>query len=439
MDNVLKFVKIPDETNYWFVRASRGARYYKDFMVNNFIAVASIVDLNFIKKINVVGLTKKDALTIFKKKFNKYVRDTIENYEPYKNATTDVAKEKEKSKRLARSTTLSKVNYSFVNEMKIGDIVIVPGKSAKSFLIGIVSSDCFDTDIKHEFIPNKKKKQSYDECYFTLKRGVFWLKEISFSEFPDKMNSITNTHQSVLNISNYAESINPLISSRYIYKENFFIRIGVKTKDNVSSDDLYYLQKITHEIIKENDITINQKTKVQSPGHIEFFALAQQHPVMALVVLLGSLFAEIKIPNLIEIKAIIPGITAWINKLKMNKLDSELQQQQIKQEKIKTKKEQEELKQEEIKTKKEQEKLEQEKVKTLKLKKSVVEKHKKEVLDNFSDDELEKVKSLDLTSDPVGNEIPVEKQMEKLSNYMDICEKSKQQDIKQKENDETRE
>lgn len=332
MDNILKFVKIPDETNYWFVRASRGARYYKDFMVNNFIAVASIVDLNFIKKINVVGLTKKDALTIFKNKFNKYAKDTIEDYEPYRNATTDTAKEKAKSKRLSRSTTLSKVNFSFVNEMKIGDVVIVPGKSAKKFLIGIVLSDCFDTDIKHEFIPNKKNKQSYDECYFTLKRGIYWIKEISFNEFPDKMNTIKNAHQSVLNILNYADSINPLISSNFIYQKNYFTRINVKAMQDISSDDLYYFQKLLHIVNKSVGIEIKQKTRIQSPGDIILFI---QNNWQVICIILAVLFGKIKIGK-IEITNLATSIQSFIHKGKENKIHESIEYEKLKQEKIKT-------------------------------------------------------------------------------------------------------
>lgn len=397
MDNVLKFVKIPDETNYWFVRASRGARYYKDFMINNFIAVASIVDLNFIKKINVVGLTKKDALTIFKKKFNKYVRDTIENYEPYRNATTDTAKEKAKSKRLSRSTTLSKVNYSFVNEMKIGDVVIVPGKSARNFLIGIVLSDCFDTDIKHEFIPNKKKKQSYDECYFTLKRGVYWIKEISFNEFPDKMNSITNAHQSVLNILNYADSINPLISSNFIYQKNYFTRINVNAIQDISSDDLYYFQKLLHIVNESVGIELKQRTKIQSPGDIILFI---QNNWQGIAIVLGFLFGEIKFG---KIKITNPAllIQSFIHKGKENKIHESIDNEKLKQEKIKT-----------------------------------------EILENIQEkikDDLPYIKKLNLNNDSIGTEFAPEKQMENLNTYRDLCEKSKQQDKKQEENDETEE
>lgn len=397
MVETLKFVEIPDETNYWFVRASRGAKYYKDFMINNFIAVASIVDLNFINKINIVGLTKKDALTIFKNEFNKYVKDTIEDYEPYKNATTDTAKEKEKSKRLSRSTTLSKVNFSFVNEMKIGDIVIVPGKSAKKFLIGIILSDCFDTDIKHEFIPNKKKKQSYDECYFTLKRGIYWIKEISFNEFPDKMNALTNAHQSVLNILNYADSINPLISSNFIYQKNYFTRINVKAIQDISSDDLYYFQKLLHIVNKSVGIEIKQKTKIQSPGDIILFI---QNNWQVICVILGVLFGRIKIGE-IEITNLATSIQSFIHKGKENKIHESIKYEKLKQEKIKT-----------------------------------------EILEDIHEevkDDLTNIKKLNLNNDSIGTEFVPEKQKENLSTYMDICEKSKQQDKKQEENDETEE
>lgn len=397
MDNVLKFVKIPDETNYWFVRASRGARYYKDFMVNNFIAVASIVNLNFIKKINVVGLTKKDALTIFKNKFNKYAKDTIEDYEPYRNATTDTAKEKAKSKRLSRSTTLSKVNFSFVNEMKIGDVVIVPGKSAKKFLIGIVLSDCFDTDIKHEFIPNKKNKQSYDECYFTLKRGIYWIKEISFNEFPDKMNTIKNAHQSVLNILNYADSINPLISSNFIYQKNYFTRINVKAMQDISSDDLYYFQKLLHIVNKSVGIEIKQKTKIQSPGDIILFI---QNNWQVICIILAVLFGKIKIGK-IEITNLATSIQSFIHKGKENKIHESIEYEKLNQEKIKT------------------EMLE-------------------DIQKKFKDDSPH-IKKLNLNNDSIGTEFVPEKQKENLNTYMDICEKSKQKESMQEENDETKE
>lgn len=397
MDNILKFVKIPDETNYWFVRASRGARYYKDFMVNNFIAVASIVDLNFIKKINVVGLTKKDALTIFKNKFNKYAKDTIEDYEPYRNATTDTAKEKAKSKRLSRSTTLSKVNFSFVNEMKIGDVVIVPGKSAKKFLIGIVLSDCFDTDIKHEFIPNKKNKQSYDECYFTLKRGIYWIKEISFNEFPDKMNTIKNAHQSVLNILNYADSINPLISSNFIYQKNYFTRINVKAMQDISSDDLYYFQKLLHIVNKSVGIEIKQKTRIQSPGDIILFI---QNNWQVICIILAVLFGKIKIGK-IEITNLATSIQSFIHKGKENKIHESIEYEKLKQEKIKT---------------------------------EILE----DIQKKFKDD-LPHIKKLNLNNDSIGTEFVPEKQKENLNTYMDICEKSKQKESMQEENDETKE
>ncbi|WP_283602133.1 hypothetical protein [Ligilactobacillus aviarius] len=397
MDNVLNFVKIPDEINYWFVRASRGARYYKDFMVNNFIAVASIVDLNFIKKINVVGLTKKDALTIFKNKFNKYAKDTIEDYEPYRNATTDTAKEKAKSKRLSRSTTLSKVNYSFVNEMKVGDVVIVPGKSAKNFLIGIVLSDCFDTDIKHEFIPNKKKEQSYDECYFTLKRGVYWIKEISFNEFPDKMNAITNAHQSVLNILNYADSINPLISSNFIYQKNYFTRINVKTVQDISSDDLYYFQKLLHIVNESVGIELKQKTKIQSPGDIILFI---QNNWQGISIVLGLLFGEIKFGK-IKITNLATSIQSFIHKGKENKIHESIEYEKLKQEKIKT---------------------------------EILE----DIQKKFKDD-LPHIKKLNLNNDSIGTEFVPEKQKENLNTYRDLCEKTKQQDKKREENDETEE
>ena len=404
-EDILQFTKIPDNTNYWFVRASKGARYYKDFMINNFIAVASITNLNFIHKIDISNISKKNALKLYKKYFNKYVEDTIKNDTQYQEAKTEENKKKIKSQKLSRSTTLSRINYSFINEMKTGDIIIVPGKSAAKFLIGIIVSDCFDNKINHKLIPNKYEKQSYEECYFKLKRRVYWIKEITNNEFPDKMYSITNTHQSVLNILNYADNINPLISSYYIYKGNCFMRVGVKTKKNVSSDDLYYLQKIAHEVTVKENVIINQKTKIQSPGDIEFIInLSQHHPFISIIFLTATLFGEIKIPHILEFKGIIPKITNWYYSLKKNKLDLEKEKEEIKQKQIETQIKQEELRRERIKTKE-------------------IENDRNDILDKFNNNELKMIKDLNLTTKSVGNEIPVEKQMENLKSYMDKHEK----------------
>ena len=36
-----EILDIPNDTNYWFVRANSGAMYYEDFFNNNYIAIDS--------------------------------------------------------------------------------------------------------------------------------------------------------------------------------------------------------------------------------------------------------------------------------------------------------------------------------------------------------------------------------------------------------------
>lgn len=396
-EEILQFTKIPDDTNYWFVRASKGARYYKDFMINNFIAVASITNLNFISQINISNISKKNALKLYKKYFNKYIEDTIKNDAQYQEAKTEEKKKKIKSQKLSRSTTLSRINYSFINEMKTGDIIIVPGRSAAKFLIGIVVSDCFDNKINHKFIPNKYKKQSYEECYFKLKRRVYWIKEITNDEFPDKMYSITNTHQSILNILNYADNINPLISSNFIYKGNYFTRINVKTLKNINSNDLYYFQKLLHITSESINVEINQKTKVQSPGDVILFV---QNHWEVITIIIGLIFGKVEIGKS-KIKGILPGIQSFIHKRKENKIKESIENEKLKQEKIKT---------------------------------EII----KNIQEQFEKDRPH-IDKLNLDNNAIGIELEPEKQMENLKPYMEKCEKTKQKESAQEKNDETKE
>lgn len=99
--------EIPSGRKYWFFR-TEGGDYYPDFKINNFIALGwdDFCNINDLK-----NMTAYDDIEALKSKFK----------ESYPN---------ERRFGLAVNQILT-----FINTMKIGDIVLIPSKVTKSALI----------------------------------------------------------------------------------------------------------------------------------------------------------------------------------------------------------------------------------------------------------------------------------------------------------------
>ena len=153
-----RVLKIPDTTNYWFVRANSRGEYYQDYYLNDFIAT----DSNGISIENIVDVLVNnnkinDPLSIknqLKQYFNDHDLKILNNKLDHREDLTDDEKEKLKSQELRRSSTRSTRVNKFVNEMKLGDFVFVPADSSTKFLVGIIISDCLDNNLN---FPHQKE------------------------------------------------------------------------------------------------------------------------------------------------------------------------------------------------------------------------------------------------------------------------------------------
>lgn len=259
------FLKIPDATKYWFVRASSKAEYYRDFKLNNFIAIGD----NEIKLSSLFGIPQKYKISEetlkekYKQLFNEEYITLLQASTKYKNLEkSEQADEIEKTKR--SSTIAATKTFSFVEEMGIGDFILVPYKSSEVFLIGIVISDVFDDKIDHEYIG---LEDEYPISDYEKKRRVFWIKEISQDELPEKLLWIQTGQRAIFDITKNADDINPILSNEYIYKGNAHIRINVGTPNKISSSDWLQYQLLINQNSEDKADEIFQKNKVQSIGH----------------------------------------------------------------------------------------------------------------------------------------------------------------------------
>lgn len=260
------FLKIPDNTKYWFVRAGTGARYFRDFKTNNFIAIGdNEVKIEELKKIDSRHQHLKETFEAeYKRVFNTIYLELLENSSEYKElSSSEQSDETEKTK---RSSTISATKtYSFIEEMNIGDYVLVPYKRSTAFLIGIIVSNVFDFPLEREYISSQ---DDYFKADYDKKRSIIWVKEISGEELPDSLSWIQHGHRAVFDISEYAEEINPLISSKYLYKNKAHLRLDVNSEQEINAFDWFKFQEIIVDNYHEYATEIYQKTDVQSPGNI---------------------------------------------------------------------------------------------------------------------------------------------------------------------------
>ena len=317
---IASILNIPNNTKYWFVRAGIHAKYYEDFYLNNYIgAEANGMHLLELYSIPQTLRSAPDAiLDRYKQIFQKH--DLSLFAEKNKNISKETETYK-KDKRTATTQSTNRANriFHFVEEMKIGDFIIVPHDNSTKYLIGVVISDCFDSPVNHIDISTADEEENglgYDVSDFEFKRRIYWIKELNQNLFPDKLSWIRTAHQSIFNITENANDLNPYISPFYKYKNTYYMRLGVNSTQKISSADWLNYQVLIKNIIGEKNLNnIYQKQRVQSPGDIITYCLQNPYILtfISLIIFsgisLGGIDFEIK-----DFKMKLPGVLKYFSK-----------------------------------------------------------------------------------------------------------------------------
>lgn len=329
--NDLNILDIPSDTKYWFVRANSQSQFYDDFKYNNFIAIDSNnFDLSKLFEIPSTLRSSNEALlNRYKQLFEEHDLN-IFNKSINKEELTEEEIKKEKTVELRRSSLRASRMFQFVEEMNINDFVIVPYKSSEKFLVGIVTSDCFTESVPRIQLLDDDGHLAYDTCDFSIKRRILWIKELSRKQFPDSLSWIKTAHQSIFNISEYADKLNPCIYPIYRYQDNVWFRIGVNTPDKIPSSTWLDYQLLLKKITDKNLNNLFQKNKVQSQGNIVLFVQNNLWWIIPLV--MGGLFGEVEF-NKGPVKVKFQGVLKFFSKgerlkrkLSANEIITELDQ-----------------------------------------------------------------------------------------------------------------
>ena len=310
ISSAISIVDVPTSTKVWFVRSGRAAKYWDDFRLNDYIGV---------DREDIPDFRSPEGNTVNLKEVQDNYRDQI-----YRNSIRDLSTD-EITKR-KHSLTMSAARRAgvlrvFRHEIKVGDLVLSPGKGTKEFILGVVTSDAIISTINHIDLDFEYEQSPFDNI-----RTVSWLKRVSFFDIPDEVKFIRHGNGSIFEVTENIEKILPLYFSFYQYNGLFNARITVGTKKAVTSDDLYDLQGVIVKTKNNPSISIEQKTKIESPGHLLLTSILDPTSVQAMLSVLhglgiggGAAFViKSGFKHADKIGALLATVRDWSHNKKMN-------------------------------------------------------------------------------------------------------------------------
>ncbi|PCF49004.1 hypothetical protein [Staphylococcus delphini] len=248
-------IEIPEETNYWIIRAS-GGKFAKDFELNNRITLDSEnIDINQVKS----------NYDVFRKTFEKHRLNESKH-----NSNLSIS---------SQSITISsKKIYNFIHTIKVGDIVLVPTYQSRYFIVGVVTDSARQySNIPDEYLISKFEGENIPLSKDKFYREVSWINKVPRYKIDSSLLYTLTMHQTLINLEENTSHINSLLTPLYIKTGNLNLSLRVNKSGKISSEDWekFYFYLNNSKTINE-DITV--KSNVQSPGKIDLSTLFSSTP-----------------------------------------------------------------------------------------------------------------------------------------------------------------
>lgn len=280
--------------NYWLVRTESGL-YYSSFDVNNYIAIGwNEIDQNIVNKKS--EISKEDILTLCPQ-----------------------SKDKTPSQQSRQATLIANNINKFINEIKEGDIVMIPSVDSEYVTFGEVSESklYFEKDFP-TITPTEPSDPKF--CPYVKRKKVKWLKTIKRQKLDPELYKVFHSHHTINDANSYAQFIDRAIDSIFIKGDTAHLTLYVEKKGNINAlmfsdlirDTLTPIDKFkeitNREITNIKATTLNKnnisiKTNVQSPGPIELIgSVSEIIFIVSMIVSLDSNKYKFKIKNLFNKK-----------------------------------------------------------------------------------------------------------------------------------------
>ncbi|WP_159259108.1 hypothetical protein [Lactiplantibacillus pentosus] len=211
--DTFEILTIPDDTSYWLVRAD-GGKYLDDYIENSFISIAH-------NQVTIESIHSDDS-----------PKDGLKNPDIHQMYIDSYPHQTKHWQTIASSQC-----FEFINNMKIGDVVLTPGKSSDYFAIGVITGDPFDADKSK--LRTKKENSGPNGIQYKVdqnlkRRNVTWMKTIHRSSLPGELYWILSAHQAIFNISSYAEYIDPLIFPLFQKHKKIHLTVYTTLEDDLT-------------------------------------------------------------------------------------------------------------------------------------------------------------------------------------------------------------
>lgn len=250
---------IPEDKNYWLIRTQSG-QYFQEFYLGNYVAIGW-------NEINDYDLIKDTG------KYDELV-DLIK----------EIYKDKEKMPGLIAGNI-----KKFVNEMKKGDIIIIPSENSRFIAFGeLLEDEIYEEEINLEDIED-------GACDFKKRRRVKWLKHQNKKEIDIYIHRLLNSHHAITNANDYSTFIDRTLYPFYIKDDEAHFTLRVNETKKIKAIELANLinnnlavidnfNKILDEKLNKNNV--DMKINVQSPGPVEIYGAIKEIAVIGFFIML---------------------------------------------------------------------------------------------------------------------------------------------------------
>jgi restriction system protein len=280
--------RIPANQKYWFIRTSSG-EYYDNFVNEGFVGIGW-------NKVGIESFNSNIPL-------NEIVK---ENY-PDENRPNHVANQ----------------IRTLANEIKKGDIVLIPSAKSTYIHFGIVDDDEIyeeDLPIEIEDLENHPELEFNYEgvCPYIKRRRVSWIKVRKRDNLDPQLYRLIYSQHTISSANQYSEYIDRALFDYFIKGDRCHLVLHVEKKGNIKGNHLVRfmsdLLNVTDIYNKEKEDEVDLKVSVQSPGTIELIGII---PVImltsiAVVTILGGRTKFIGME--LDTPGIIGRILEWKNR-----------------------------------------------------------------------------------------------------------------------------
>ena len=274
---------IPENTRFWMIRTQKGY-FYNEFITKRFVALA----WNLI-----------DESTDFSEKSREFLKD-------------DILIEFEE---IHRPSTVINKCFSFIHEIKEGDILIIPNAGSQYITLATAGTYFEDSsktvELEHRVI-SKIENNDVDiddvSCPYKKRRHIHLLRTIKNEDLNYSLCRAISNYHGLSNMDSYANHILNALYNYYIFKDTTALVYNVRKSSPIRPRELGGILYGTTELLFQvtDEENISTQVSLNSPGEIVFYILnfCKDNWMCAfglLIFLGGGSALTFKVPGLIDI------------------------------------------------------------------------------------------------------------------------------------------